>query len=47
MLRILRDPDDPEFAETRSWVPADFDSELFDQRAVNRILMLAFGKGTA
>ena len=33
-LRIMRDPEDPEYEETRTWVGGDFDPEDFDPERV-------------
>ncbi len=45
LLRVLGNPEDPDFAEMREWAGDEFDPERFDLRATNRILMLAFGRG--
>lgn len=47
VLQIMRNPEHPDFEETMAWLGDDFDPEMFDLRATNRILMLAFGKGAA
>jgi hypothetical protein len=45
LIRVLQSPEDPDFAEMSAWAGNDFDPERFDRRAINRILMLAFGRG--
>lgn len=47
MLRIVQEPDHPDFAEYSHWLADDCNPECFDRRATNRILMLAFGGGGA
>jgi hypothetical protein len=37
-LRILQDPKDPEYAETKEWMGEDFDPERFDIHGVNAAL---------
>jgi hypothetical protein len=44
-LKILASPSHPEFDEIRSWYDKSFDPEMFDLRATNRILSLAFPGG--
>jgi hypothetical protein len=41
-LKILANSSHPEFEEIRSWYDNAFDPEMFDLRAMNRILSLAF-----
>lgn len=43
LLRALRTPQAPEYAETLRWVGNHFHPECFDLRATNRVLMLAYG----
>lgn len=45
MLRVLADPTHEEHAETVVWA-GEWTAELFDLRATNRVLQLAFKKGT-
>jgi hypothetical protein len=42
LLAVLKDPTHPEFLELRRWTGAHFHPEMFDLRATNRILQLAF-----
>jgi hypothetical protein len=42
---ILANPSHPEFDEIRSWHDKSFDPEMFDLRATNRILSVAFPDG--
>lgn len=44
-LTILTNPAHPEFGELASWFDKSFDPEVFDMRATNRILSLAFPEG--
>ena len=45
LLRVLGNPEDPEYAESTQWVGKHFHPECFDLKAANRILMLAYGRG--
>jgi Plasmid pRiA4b ORF-3-like protein len=45
ILRIMQSAEDPEFRQTMEWLGEGFHPEVFDLRATNRILMLAFGHG--
>jgi hypothetical protein len=38
VLEILKNPEDPDYAETREWVDEDFDPEVFKIDEVNRQL---------
>ena len=42
LLDVLADPSHPEFLDQREWVGSHFHPEMFDLRATNRILQLAF-----
>ncbi len=44
LVRVLRNPEDPDFADMLAWAGDDFDPATFDLRATNRILMLAFDR---
>jgi hypothetical protein len=41
-LKILTNPSHPEFVELANWFDKSFEPEVFDLRATNRILSLAF-----
>ncbi len=45
LIRILQNPEDPQYAQYADWMPEGFNPECFDLRATNRILMLAFARG--
>jgi hypothetical protein len=42
LLKVLADPTHSAFLELRAWAGSHFDPDLFDLRATNRILELAF-----
>jgi hypothetical protein len=46
-LEALRDPDDPEHEEYRTWIGANYDPELFDVRAVRHSVLLSSAWGQA
>jgi hypothetical protein len=43
LIAILANPSHPEYRERREWAGPHFHPEVFDLRATNRILELAFG----
>jgi Plasmid pRiA4b ORF-3-like protein len=45
LLEILASPSHPDFREMTDWIGPGFQSEVFDLRATNRILALAFPAG--
>ena len=45
ILEAIENPTDPEFRETLEWLDSAYNPELFDVRAINRILGLAHAKG--
>lgn len=45
LLKILTQPSHPEFETMTDWIEPGFDPEVFDLRATNRILSLAFPDG--
>ena len=44
-LEILTSPSHPDFREMTDWIGPEFQPEVFDLRATNRILTLAFPEG--
>jgi Plasmid pRiA4b ORF-3-like protein len=45
LLEILASPSHPDFREMTDWIGPGFQSDIFDLRATNRILALAFPAG--
>ena len=43
LIEVLRDPQHHEYAELSQWAGRHFNPDVFDIRATNRILQLAFG----
>jgi len=43
LVAVLADPKHPDFVARREWAGSHFHPEVFDLRATNRILQLAFG----
>jgi len=43
LLKVMRDPSDPEYEETLEWLGEDLDPEAFDMAEVNAVLQECFG----